>query len=210
MKKLLLWCIPAIMLCLAGCSSSRLTTSWVSKDLNAQGQHFNKVLVLGMLSAKNRAVKVNMENQLATGLNNLGIEAITATDVYGPMAFRNKSEREVLRMLKKDGIDGVVTIAMVDKNARRRFVPGYYGAGPYSFWNYYSFYSPFMWGTPYGGYYERTTSYSFETNVYDLTDRNKMLYSAQSETIDPSSPEKLAIDFSKTIIKDLSQKHILR
>ncbi|HTN35840.1 MAG TPA: hypothetical protein VL053_02130 [Arachidicoccus sp.] len=210
MKKLLLWCIPAIMLCLAGCSSSKLTTSWVSKDLNVQGRHFNKVLVLGMLSAKNRAVKVNMENQLASGLNNMGIQTVTATEVYGPKAFRNKSEKAVLRMLKKDGIDGVVTVAMVDKNSQRRFVPGYYGIGPNYFWSYYSFYSPYMWGTPYGGYYERTTSYSFETNLYDLDNQNKMLYSAQSETIDPSSPEKLAIDFSKTIIKDLNEKHIFR
>ena len=200
MKKLMLWCIPVAMLLLAGCSSSRLTTSWVSKDVQGQGSHFNKVLVLGMLSAKNRAVKVNMENELATGLKNMGIQAVTATDVYGPKAFRHKSEKQVLRMLKNDGVDGVITIAMVDKSSRRQFVPGYYGAGPGYFWSYYSFYSPYMWGAPYGGYYERTTSYSFETNLYDLNNQNKMLYSAQSETIDPSSPEKLSYDFSKTII----------
>jgi len=210
MKKLLLWCVPVMLLFIAGCSSSRLTTSWVSKDLQANGQHFNKVLVLGMLSAKNRAVKVNMENELAAGLNNMGIAAVTATDVYGPKAFRNKSEQQVLRMLKRDGIDGVITIAMIDKNASRRFVPGYYGVGPYYFWSYYSFYAPYMWGAPYGGYYERTTSYSFETNLYDLDARNKMLYSAQSETIDPSSAERMSYDFAKTILKDMQAKQILR
>lgn len=210
MKKLMLWCIPVALLLIAGCSSSRLTTSWVSKDLQAQGSHFNKVLVLGMLSAKNRAVKVNMENELANGLKKMGVQAVTATDVYGPKAFRHKSEKQVLRMLKRDGVDGVVTIAMVDKNSRRQFVPGYYGAGPGFFWSYYSFYSPYMWGAPYGGYYERTTSYSFETNLYDLNNKNKMLYSAQSETIDPSSPEKLSVDFSKTILEDITQKHIFR
>lgn len=210
-KKILFWCAPAILLFFAGCNTSRLTTSWVSPQVDRQGAHFNKVLVIGLLSAKNRAVKVNMENELARGLNNMGIQAVTATNVYGPMAFRGMNERQVLRSLRGDGIDGVITIALIDKNARRQFVPGYWGwGGPYSFWSYWSFYSPYMWGAPYAGYYERTTAYSFETNLYDISGKSILLYSAQSETVDPSSPQKLAIDFSKTIIKDIQMKNILR
>ncbi|AYD46635.1 MAG TPA: hypothetical protein VFQ86_12655 [Arachidicoccus soli] len=207
MKKIALWCLPAILLLFAGCSTSKLTTSWVSPQATMQGQHFNKVLVLGLLSAKNRAVKVNMENELAKGLNEMGVQTITATDIYGPTAFRGMSERQVMRLLHKDGIDGVVTIALVDKNVSRNYVPGYWG-GP--FWGYYSYYSPYMWGAPYSGYMSRTTSYSFETNLYNLQRKSKLLYSAQSETVDPSSPTKLAVDFSRTIVKDLKTKNLLR
>ncbi|ANI88814.1 hypothetical protein A9P82_05630 [Arachidicoccus ginsenosidimutans] len=208
MKKIFLWCIPAMLL-LASCSTSRLTTSWVSPKATETGKHFNKVLVLGLLSNRNRAVKVNMENALAQDLATIGVKAETATDVFGPVAFRGLTEKQVLHRLHSHDIDGVITIALIDKNSGHRYVPGYWGPY-YSFWGYYSFYSPYMWGAPYAGYYERTSSYSFETNLYDLQNNNKLIYSAQSETVDPSSPEKLGYDFGKTIVNDLKMKNLLR
>ncbi|MDE1191631.1 MAG: hypothetical protein PW786_05785 [Arachidicoccus sp.] len=206
MKKILLLCLPFLIAVLAGCSSSKLTTSWVSPQAQNEGKHFNKVLVLGLLSNRNRAAKVNMETFLANDLKTIGVSAVTSTDLYGPMAFRNMSEKEAIRSLKGNDIDGIITITLIDKNSSRQFVPGYWGA--YPFWGYYNFYGPYMWGG--GGYYERTTSYYFETNLYDVENHGKLLYSAQSETVDPSSPEKLGNDFAKTIVNDLKYKNLIR
>lgn len=205
MKKIFLWCMPLLIASLAGCSTSRLTTSWVSPQAQNEGKHFNKVLVLGLMSNRNRAAKVNMETFLANDLRKIGVNAITSTDLYGPMAFRGMTEKEVIRSLNRNDVDGIVTIAMIDKNSSSRFVPGYWGA--YPFWGYYSFYAPYMWG---GGYYQKTTSYSFETNLYDMDKGNKLLYSAQSETVDPTSPERLGNDFAKTIVNDLKYKNLIR
>lgn len=205
MKKIFLWCMPLLIATLAGCSTSRLTTSWVSPQAQNEGRHFSKVLVLGLLSNRNRAAKVNMETFLANDLKTIGVNAVTSTDVYGPMAFRGMNEKQALRSLNSNDIDGIITIAMIDKNSSNRFVPGYWGG--YPFWGYYSFYAPYMWG---GGYYERTTSYYFETNLYDMNNNNKLLYSAQSETVDPTSPERLGHDFAQTIVNDLKYKNLIR
>jgi len=217
MKRIVLWCIPAIMAVLAGCNTSRLTTSWAAPQAMQNGRHFNKVLVLGLLSNRNRAAKVDMENALAQDLRAINVNAVTATDLYGPMAFRGMNERKVLRRLRSENIDGVITIALIDKNTSRNFSPDYY---PY-FWGYWSFYSPYMWGYPYGGYYYNSTAYSFETNLYDmhmndnwnkndLSNTGNLLYSAQSESVDPNSPEQLGHDFAKSIVRDLKAKNILR
>lgn len=206
MKKIFLWCMPLLIASLAGCSSSRLTTSWVSPQAQNEGRHFKKVLVLGLLSNRNRAAKVNMETFLANDLKQIGVNAVTSTDLYGPTAFRGMSEKEALSSLNSNDIDGIVTIAMIDKNSSTQFVPGYWGG--YPFWGYYRFYGPYMWGG--GGYYQKTTSYYFETNLYDMSNNNKLLYSAQSETVDPSSPEKLGNDFAKTIVNDLRYKNLVR
>jgi hypothetical protein len=199
---------------LAGCSTSRLTTSWAAPQAVQQGRHFDKVLVLGLLSNRNRAAKVDMENALAQNLRAINVNAVTATDLYGPTAFRGMSERKILRHLRSENIDGVITIALIDKNTSRNFSPGY---SPY-FWGYWSFYSPYMWG----GYYYNSTSYSFETNLYDMhmqdeegndksiSKTGNLLYSAQSESVDPNSPEQLGYDFAKTIVRDLKAKNILR
>lgn len=221
MKKLVLWCIPAMMLVAAGCSTSRLTTSWAAPQAVQNGRHFNKVLVLGLLSNKNRAAKVDMENALARNLRAINVNAVTATDLYGPFAFKGMNERQVLRRLRSEDIDGVITIALIDKNTSLNY--SYGGYYPY-FWGYYSFYAPYMWGGyPWGGggYYYNSTAYSFETNLYDmhmqvnrdendLSNTGNLLYSAQSESVDPDSPEQLGYDFAKSLARDLKAKNILR
>jgi hypothetical protein len=58
------------------------------------------------------------------------------------------------------------------------------------------------------GYTEQRTDYFFETNLYDLNG-NKLLYSAQSQSFDPSSASQIANDLSKAVVKDMQKKGIL-
>lgn len=209
MKKIFLLTIP-ILLLLAGCSSSRVTTSWVSNDA-ATLKHFNKILVMGLLSNKNRSSNVSMENSLVAALQSRGIQAVASTDVYGPRAFDKMNEEEAMNKMDKSGIDGVITITMIDKNKRQQYVDNYIG-GPYSWWGYYSFWSPYMWGGwgPWGpGYVRNYSSYTFETNLYNLNSSKQMIYSAHSETTDPSSAATLGKDYAKSIVEDMAKKGLL-
>lgn len=203
MKKILLLALPALLL-LAGCSSSKLTTSWVSQDANLSRANFNKVLVMGLLSNKNRSSNVSMENHLVTELQNRGINAVASTDIYGPRAFDKLTETEAMSKMDQSGIDGVITITMIDKNKKQQYVNNYVG-GPYSWWGYYSYWSPFMWGPGYG-YIRNYSAYTFETNLYDLNKSNQLSYSAHSETTDPSSASTLGKDYAKSIAEDLAAK----
>ncbi|WP_447640506.1 MULTISPECIES: hypothetical protein [Chitinophagaceae] len=214
MKKLLLWMLlPAIAFSFAACSTSQLSSSWTAK--NASQAKFNKILVLGLLSKKNFIVKTKMEEELVKDLGKYGVNAVAASSAYDPNSFGKLNETEAMDKLHNDGYDGVITVALVDKDKSQRFVPGGWGPGfyPYygSFWGYYSFYSPWAgpgWG--YGGGYYMSTNYVFETNLYDVTSNNTLLYSAQSTSFDPSSAQNLSTDYARTIVKDLIKNGIVK
>ena len=48
----------------------------------------------------------------------------------------------------------------------------------------------------------------WESNLYDLSG-NKLLYSTQSETFDPSSISKIAMDYSKTLVDDMVKQGLV-
>lgn len=157
-----------------------------------------------------------MEEELVNDLAKYGVSAAAASSAYEPNSFGKLNESEAMDKLHNDGYDAVITVTLVDKDKSNRFVPGGWGPGfyPYygSFWGYYSFYSPWAWGPGwgYGGGYYTSTNYVFETNLYDVTSNNTLLYSAQSTSFDPSSAKNLATDYARTIVKDLIKNGIVK
>lgn len=209
MKKLLLLTLPVVLF-LAGCSTSKVTTSWVSREA-PRNHHYGKVLVMGLLSNKNRASNVSMENHLVNALQSKGIQAVASTSTYGPKAFNKMNEGEAMASLERSGIDGVVTITMINKEKKQQYVNNYVG-GPYSWWGYYSYWSPYMWGGYNPGYLRNYSAYTFETNLYNLSgmQRDKqMMYSAHSQSTDPSSAVNLGKDYAKSIVEDMIKKGLL-
>lgn len=210
MKKLLLIGIPLLALLFTSCSTSKITDSYTTQ----QGVNINnskKVLVLGLFSDKNRRAKRVMEDQLAVDLQKFGYNAVAASHEFGPTAFRGMSESGALQQLQERGIEQVITITLVDKDEKKRYVPSTYGYTP-GFWGYYSYYSPWAYRTMYHpyrpGYTETSTKYVFETNLYNVNN-NQLLYSAQSQTVDASTIGNLANDYAKNILRDMRKKDLL-
>ena len=205
MKKILLIIIPLLALLVTSCSTSKITDSYIT---NKPANTSKKILVLGLFSDKNRTAKHAMEQELVKDLQKFGYDAVTATEEFGPTAFRGMTEEEALRKLQDEGIYNVVTITLVNKDKQKRYVPSTYN-GYRPFWGYYSYYSP--WGmSPYyrQGYTETNTSYVFETNLYDVMN-NQLLYSAESKSVDANSMSALANDYARGIVKDMKRKNVL-
>lgn len=211
MKKMKYFAIPIMALVLASCSSSRITSSWKADQQNNATQnamHFNKIVVVGLFNDNNRDLRNEMETQLVQELKDEGINAVTSFSMYGPKSFTNMKEDEVINQLNQNGVDGVITISLVDKNKERKFVYGSrYRPG------FYNPYRPWGWGyrpyyNPYAGHYETNTNFVFETNMYDVTGK-KLIYSVQSQSYDPSSLSTMANGYSKSVIKDLKKNNVL-
>lgn len=212
MKKLIYLPIALLMLIFGGCSSSKITSSWNDKN-NIQGPvKFNKIIVVGLFNDNNKSLRRQMEEQLAVQLRNEGFNAVTSVSVYGPKSFENVSEEDALKMVNDNGIDGVITIGLVDKTKEKNYVPnnnywapGYYR--PYAFrWGYY--YRPYYVPGFNQGHYETNTNYVFETNLYDLSSK-KIIYSVQTESNDPSTIGTLTYDYSRSVTKDLRKNNVL-
>ena len=204
LNKLLL----AVIMILVSCSSSRITSSWKAPDV--QQKKFKKILVVGLLLEKDRALKERMEEHIVGDLKGLGYDAICSCNEYSPKAFENLKEAEALQKLNGGGIDAVLTVVMLDKTKERYYVPGRVYYTPYTiyyrrWWGYYStmydrIYEP--------GYYTENTRYFWESNLYDINTK-ELLYSVQTESFDPSSAESMAHEYGTLIVNDMVKNGVL-
>ncbi|MEP6845738.1 MAG: hypothetical protein ABI861_07030 [Panacibacter sp.] len=212
MKKLMFIMVPSMMLILAGCSSSKISSSWNDKNQISNPAKFNKILVVGLFDESNRVLRRQMEDQLAEQLKSEGYEAVTSVSVYGPKSFENVPEEKALRMVNDNNIDGVITIGLVDKTKDRTYVPdnnwgpGYYRPYAYRPWGY--MYRPYYMPGFRGGHYQTNINYMFETNLYNVIGK-KLVYSVQTESNDPSTMGTLTYDYSRSVIKDLKKNNVL-
>jgi len=208
MKQLLKLAVLFLFL-LPGCSSSRITSSWKSDKV--QPQNFTKIIVLGLIRENDRHLRESMEQQLVTGLRNLGYDATCSCDEYNPKSFENMTEEQALAKLKNSGVDAVMTIVLLDKTRERYYVPGRVQYTPYRmYYNRFWGYSRTMYGRIYTeGYYTEDTKYFWETNLYALQD-NELIYSAQSQSFDPASSAKMGEEHAVILTKDMLKKKVLR
>jgi hypothetical protein len=123
--------LSAAVLIFAGCSSSKVTSSW--KEPQNSGDRINKVLVVGLFDSQDKVVRAAMEKQLAEELQASGVHAVTAYSLYGPKYFQDLSEKEVLKKAIGNNIDAVITINLIDKNKERQFVAGSRSGGGYRY-----------------------------------------------------------------------------
>ncbi|MFM8592227.1 MAG: hypothetical protein ACKOA3_04925 [Sphingomonadales bacterium] len=166
--------------------------------------------MLGLIHDRDRTLREHMEQSLAEHLRARGQEAVCACELYGPKEFDQLSEKEVLAKLSTSGIDGVLTIVLLDKERERYYVPGQMQYTPYGFYydRFWGYSRTLYWRIYPPGYYSTNTRYFWESNLYDLSD-SKLLYSAQSQSFDPSSSDELGKEYGKLIVDDMVGKGII-
>lgn len=197
--------LPAVI---TGCTATRITTSW--KAENVTPQRYSKIMVLGLIRESDRSLQEKMENHLVEDLSNLGLNAVSSLREYGPKAFDKMDEEAALEKLKDSGIDAVLTIVLLDKEKERKYVPGNIFYSPYRyyfnrFWGYrgvlyHRIYEP--------GYYVTDTKYFWESNLYELNTQ-KLIYSVQTRSFDPSSSESMSHEYGELIVRNMVENHVL-
>ena len=203
------WIVLMLALVAAGCSSSKITTSW--KAENTVPVKYNKILVLGLIRDVDRTLQQNMENHLVEDLKEMGYSAVSSLAEFGPKVFDKMEEDAAIAKLKNSGIDAVVTIVMLDKHKEQKYIPGNTYYSPYSlyynqFWGYRTtlyrrIYEP--------GYYVTETKYFWESNLYNMSTQ-KLVYSVQTESFDPVNSESMAHEYGKMIVTDMIKQTVLK
>jgi hypothetical protein len=192
----------------AGCNNTKLVSAW--KAPGADAFKYSKVLVIGITGNKENELRGAIENALVKRLQDEGVNAATSVNEYGPKSFRAVNEDDAVKMVNDKGFDGVMVVALLDKQKDRNYTPGYVTSSPYAvvrnrwYGNYSVLYDRVY--TP--GYYSTSTDYTLEASFYK-TKGDKLLYSAQAKSFDPSSSKDLAGDFSKTVVKDMVSKGVI-
>jgi hypothetical protein len=183
MKKYLFLVIA--VLGLSGCgSNTSIVNSWRDPKITVAQENFKKVLVVALL--KDEASRRVTENRIAASN-----EIFKTSYQYLNETTRNLTQEQKLKILQDENFDGVITLRLVSTEKETTYVPGtytgmYYGGFDgmytgmygYGFGNWYGMYSPNFYDP---GYYQETTSYMVETNVFSLKE-NKLIWTGTTKS----------------------------
>jgi hypothetical protein len=191
----------SILFIIAGCSSTSLVGSWIDPEVKSiEGKSIAIFCLTPRLDIRDK-----VETQMEASFKAKGVNASRSLDFITP----GKMDQEVISMiLQQNKITAVIIVSLLDTQKETYYVPGstayaptYYGRPYYGYYGsvYSNVYDP--------GYYQTTTSYFIECNAYRLSD-GKLAYSSQSKAVDPSSVDKFAYEYSKTLVADLEKKGV--
>lgn len=183
MKKHLI--ILSVILALAGCgSNTSIVNSWRDPKITVAQEHFKKVLVVVLV--KDEASRRVAENRIAAS------NPIFKTSYdYLNETTKALTKEQKLKILHDENFDGVVTMRLVSTDKETTYVPGTYtgmyyggfdgiysGVYGYGFGNWYGMYSDSFYDP---GYYQETTSYMVETNIFSLKE-NKLIWTGTTKS----------------------------
>ena len=209
--------LQAIMLTaifmIAACSpNTRITGSWINPQAKGKPVSGKSVFVASL--SRSIEVRNTIENALADAAAQRNIRVIKSTSYFSPDFYQSTPTREVLlSRISKTGAGSIMTVALINKESETRYVPGQAGYAPfptyrwyggfYSYYNYWrgAFYEP--------GYYVTDKTYFMETNIYDVAS-DQLVWSAQSETVNPGSIDRFAKEYPKVLIERMIKDGLLQ
>jgi hypothetical protein len=201
-KITLLFASLVLLVLVSGCSSTSLTASWIDPEVKSiEGKNIAVFCLSPRLDVRDR-----IETELSNAFQAKGVNAMRSLDFITP----GKMDKDVIALiLQKNGITAVIIVSLLDAQKETYYVPGSTTYYPAAYGRpYYGYYGATYASVYDPGYYQTTTSYFIELNAYRLSDE-RLAYSAQSKTVDPSSIEKFAYDYARSIVNDLMSKGVI-
>lgn len=191
------------------CSSTRITSRWHSDIV--QPVPAERIMVLGVIRDSDRSIRENMERHLTEDLRTRGFEAVSSYREFGPKTFEGLNEKETLEQLRKNQVNVVLTVVLLDKERERNYYRGYFYYSPFfyyynNFWGYQMMMNSRIYQP---GYYVTDTRYFWESNLYDLR-TGALLFSVQTQTFEPSSTERMAHEYGEKITEALMNCNLIK
>jgi hypothetical protein len=177
-----------------GCASTEMTSSWT--DPSAKGASLSKVAVICL--TKDPGLRRMAEDTAAAHL--AGAQAVPSYQVLGDADLKNREA--VKESLRAQGFEGVLVMRVTGVSEQVTAVDGPYGTfDGYYDWAGAAVYAP--------GYLETDTIVHVVSNLYELRDQNKLIWSGVSQTFDPSSAKSFMNDVSKAVAKSIEKEHLI-
>lgn len=200
----LVFIISLISLLLAGCSSTKLVTSW--SDPNFTGQPIQKVLIVGV--NKDEVNRRSYEIHFAERLEKEGITGVPAHQVISDSS--KYTEEKIRVAVKEVGADAAIISQLVSVEEKERYVPPTYEYEPvfgygHGFYGYYGMSHRYV-STP--GYYTTDTIVKLEAIVFS-TQTEDMIWAGATRSFNPGSAAKVIKENTDLIIQDMKESGLL-
>ena len=167
---------------------------------------FTKVMVASVM--ENYLVRQSFEDEMKKLLEKNGVQAVQSYMVLPPK--NEMMEGELRQRIKESVLDGVIVVRpkAVRQETEEVVTGGIWVPPP----GYYSFYP--YWNMAYGQFYatswrtEENVIVRVEVNFYNVKDE-KLVWSAETDTVYSKDFEKLGKDYAKTLVKQLKRDKVI-
>ncbi len=192
------------------CSSSTdIMAVWRSPEVTT-GQYKDICIAAITENASNKQV---IEQEMHNQLKAQGVKSTRIVDLLPYKFTGTPNEKDlILDKVRGNGNDGILTFTLIKQKDETRYVPGTVYSPPASYGYYGTFggYYGYNGGRMYDpGYYTQDEIYFIETNLYDVK-TEKLVWSVQSKTYNPSSITQFSQDFTIAITKQLIKSHVIQ
>jgi hypothetical protein len=211
-----------VAMAIAGASCGTQTaieTTWSLSD--AQGRLFTKLAVVGIL--KNQDETIAFESGVVKQFASAGVQTVPGFSFL--RGETNLSQSEMETRVQGTGADGVLLFKLIAQDKSKTYIPptSYVTTGAEHpewwedrHWGYYTPYTYHYWGYWYPavqvvtepGYWEAHTTFRVESTLYRVRD-GKLVWTAVSDTFDPTSQVDLGVSLSGPVLKKLRQAGLI-
>jgi hypothetical protein len=190
------------------CSRHELVTTW--KVPNSTLGKFSKIVVIGLVQDTSLALRRQLEHYFVADLKKLGYHAVAAAEEFGPRGLANLHQEQTYQKLCGNGIDAVLTVALLDPKKEKRYTPPrvkYYSDLYYynRIWDYRKIQADLAASrvAP-----NEPAHYIWEGILFDLATLQP-LYAIQSQPLEPASIESNVPKYASGMVTLLLRKKIL-
>lgn len=187
---------------MSACMTTKKTAEW--RDDSYTGGKFDNILVIGV--AQQNSVRRMFESNVVSELK---AKNVTAIPSFSIMASDEKISKESVKAaIAGKKVDAVLVTHLVGVDEQEVYYPPTYTPtmGPgYGYYGYYSRVYDYVYEP---GYYQKYKVVKIETNLYNVS-TEKLVWSMQSETIDPDIEEHLVRDNIKIFMEGLARQGLI-
>jgi hypothetical protein len=199
-RQLKIWSLFLLAAVLTACTTAKPTMEW--RDQGYSGEPFDNILIVGI--ANQVTVRRTFEN---TFVDRLAKDNIKSTASFALMPAETRPSVESIKAVISDiKFDSVLVTHMVGVKETETYHPGLYltdiDRGLYDYYDYVGgyVYKP--------GYYTKHKQVKLETNLYDAN-TEQIVWSMQSEAMNPNSEKALIEAIIKTVVKRLEEQKLI-
>jgi hypothetical protein len=185
---------------LAACTTAKPTLEW--RDQSYSGGAFDNILIVGI--SNQVTTRRTFEN---TFVDRLAEDKINATASFALMPAETRPSAESIKAIISDiKFDAVLVTHMVGVKETETYHPGIYLMDTNrGFYDYYDYVGGYVYEP---GYYTKNKLVKLETNLYDAK-TEQIVWSMQSDTINPNSDKDLIDAKIKTVTKRLKEQKLI-
>jgi hypothetical protein len=204
----------ALSAMLVTCGSSvKVVHSWRNAEIDVTQKVYRYIFIAALTD--NFAAKQTIEADLAAAVERRGYTVIKSSEAFPLPASGSKppDKETMMQRVKETKADGIFTVALLKKETESRYVPGSANYAPYPRFTYYGSFGGY-YNNAYGswytnpGYYSNDKTYYLESNLFDA-ETEKIVWSAQSETYNPSGLSSFSKQYTDAMIKQLEKDKLL-